>query len=405
MKKIFVSYRRIDSSYIAAIINEKLKHNFGSDAVYFDIDTIPLGTDFRKNISDAVGECDILLALIGDEWVSVADEQGNQRLSDPADTVRIEIESALARNIPVIPVLVGEAKMPTITEIPSSLQDLSFRNAAEVRAGHDLDQHLSRLISGIKSILEPEESKKKQTILQASSEKETDSFETHHLTQETPKNSKNTKRMIYIILLLLLAAGVSYIYLNQIQEKTVIQQNKNEHERIQSEKLKAKEIQRAKEKEEQIKKEELRRKNLKIAREKAERKKIEDEKNKRAKEKEKQIKKEELKRLNLEIARAKAERKKVEAEKIQRKKDNSKVAQTNFKINRWYHPKSEPKSLYIANITVNNKNKTYRIYCPTEMVRDITNGNWDESRTATDEDKKKFSGNFIVRRTMRRICD
>lgn len=173
MKKIFVSYRRIDSSYIAATINEKLKQNFGSDAVYFDIDNIPLGTDFRKNISDAVGECDILLALIGDEWVSAADEQGNPRLFDPYDTVRIEIESALARNIPVIPVLVGEAKMPKITEIPSSLQDLSFRNAAEVRAGHDLDQHLSRLISGIKSILDPEESKKKQIILQTSPEEDT----------------------------------------------------------------------------------------------------------------------------------------------------------------------------------------------------------------------------------------
>ena len=176
-----------------------------------------------------------------------------------------------------------------------------------------MDQHLSRLISGIKSILEPEESKEKQTILQASSEKETDSLETHHLAQETPKNSKNTKRMIYIILLLLLAAGVSYIYLNQIQEKTVIHENKN--------------------------------------------------------------------------------------------KDNSKVAKTDFKINSWRHLKSESKDLYKANITVNNKNKTYRIYCPTEMVRDITNGNWDKSRTATDEDKIKFSGNFIVRKAMRKICN
>jgi len=135
LTKVFISYRRDDSAYIAANIYEKLQNHFGGDSVFFDIDTIPLGTDFRKHISNSVQQCDVLLAVIGDSWVNSADEHGKKRLDDPADFVRLEIESALTREIPVIPVL-----------------ELSFRNATEVRAGLDLQQHLSRLITGIESL-------------------------------------------------------------------------------------------------------------------------------------------------------------------------------------------------------------------------------------------------------------
>jgi len=152
LTKVFISYRRDDSAYIAATLFEKLQNHFGGDSVFFDIDTIPLGTDFRKLISNSVQQCDVLLAVIGDSWVHATDEQGKKRLDDPADFVRLEIESALTREIPVIPVLVGKARMPRKDELPESLQELSFRNATEVRAGHDLQQHLSRLIAGIESL-------------------------------------------------------------------------------------------------------------------------------------------------------------------------------------------------------------------------------------------------------------
>ncbi len=150
--KIFVSYRRDDSAYVAAAINEKLEERFGADSVFFDIDSIPLGADFRQHISDAVGECDILLAIIGDSWVEAVDEHGNYRLNDPADFVRLELESALLRDIPVIPVLVDEASIPSKAVLPPSLQNLAFRNAAEVRAGRDLQQHLARLVKGVERV-------------------------------------------------------------------------------------------------------------------------------------------------------------------------------------------------------------------------------------------------------------
>lgn len=152
MPQIFLSYRRSDSAYAAATLSDKLQEHFGEDAVFFDVDTIPLGVDFRESIGNAVGECDVLLAIIGDQWVRAVDAQGNRRIDDPSDFVRIEIESALKRNIPVIPVLVDEVKMPAAADLPPSIQSIVFRNATELRAGRDLRQHLELLVQGIESI-------------------------------------------------------------------------------------------------------------------------------------------------------------------------------------------------------------------------------------------------------------
>lgn len=149
MPGIFISYRRDDSAYIAAAINEKFQQRFGEDHVFFDIDTIPLGVDFRDHIGGAVGGCDALLVVIGDQWVDAKDKTGQQRLHQPTDYVRVEIESALQRNVPVVPVLVGNAMMPTGADLPESIRDLAFRNAAEVRAGRDLGEHLERLVRDV----------------------------------------------------------------------------------------------------------------------------------------------------------------------------------------------------------------------------------------------------------------
>ena len=152
--KIFISYRREDSVYIAGIIYEKLEQHFGANSVFFDINSIPLGIDFRKHIAGKVGDCNILLAIIGDKWINANDNRGERRLEDAADFVRLEIEVALDRDIPVIPVLVGNAHMPATIELPFSLQELAFRNAAEVRAGRDVQQHLIRLVNGIDQLCE-----------------------------------------------------------------------------------------------------------------------------------------------------------------------------------------------------------------------------------------------------------
>jgi hypothetical protein len=91
-----------------------------------------LGDDFVEVITRAVGSCDVLLALIGDEWLTLTDKHGRRRLDDPDDFVRLEIEAALARNIRVIPILVDGASLPSTDELPDSLVKLVRRQALEL---------------------------------------------------------------------------------------------------------------------------------------------------------------------------------------------------------------------------------------------------------------------------------
>jgi len=150
MPRIFVSYRRDDSGYVAGMLTERLKKVFGFDSVFIDVEAIPLGADFRKNISDAVARSDVFLALIGDAWQGSTGQTG-RAIDDPDDFVRAEIEAALREHIPIIPVLVGKARMPAGAELPESLRPLAFRNAAEVRSGRDMNHHIETLIDDLQN--------------------------------------------------------------------------------------------------------------------------------------------------------------------------------------------------------------------------------------------------------------
>jgi flagellar biosynthesis GTPase FlhF len=149
MPKVFICYRREDSAYPAHQIYTILTNHFGSESVVFDVDTIPLGIDFRKYLNKQVSRCDILIAVIGDKWM----ENLKQGLDKPNDFVRIEIQAALKREIPVVPVLVGNATMPDEENLPPELAGLAYMQAAEVRAGPDLKVHLERLINGLEYLL------------------------------------------------------------------------------------------------------------------------------------------------------------------------------------------------------------------------------------------------------------
>lgn len=151
MPRIFISYRRDDSGYIAGMLAERLEDIFGAQSVFIDVDAIPLGVDFREYLNQAVAKSDLMLALIGDDWLTTKNAQGLRRLDDPADFVRIEIEAALKLKIPVVPVLLAQASMPLESELPPSLQSLAFRNAVEIRSGRDLNYHIEQLIRGLKT--------------------------------------------------------------------------------------------------------------------------------------------------------------------------------------------------------------------------------------------------------------
>ena len=150
MIQIFISYRREDSPEAAGRIYDRLKSHFGEKQVFFDIDSIPPGIDFREYISESVSKCDVLIVIIGERWFA-RDDNGVSRLENPSDFVRIEIEAALKRGIPVIPVPVGRAKLPAEAELPSNIKDLHYRNASEVRSGTSFEGHIQRLIDGIEN--------------------------------------------------------------------------------------------------------------------------------------------------------------------------------------------------------------------------------------------------------------
>jgi TonB family protein len=129
---IFVSYRRSDSQGEAGRLFDDLAKHFGEDAVFMDVAAIEAGRDFRKAIEEGVTKCGVLLVVIGLEWLDAKDERGARRLDDPSDFVRIETGSALRRDIPVIPVLVRGAKMPSAEQLPDELKELAYRNCIEL---------------------------------------------------------------------------------------------------------------------------------------------------------------------------------------------------------------------------------------------------------------------------------
>jgi formylglycine-generating enzyme required for sulfatase activity len=153
MAEVFISYRRQDAKAIAGRIFDRLEARFGRDAVFMDIDSIPPGVDFPEWLSENVAQASVVLALIGHAWVDARDEQGQRRLDNPNDFVRIEIEAALARKIPVVPLLIDGAPFPRIEELPTSLQPLTRRNAAFLDAGRDFNVHIARLIAAVEPYL------------------------------------------------------------------------------------------------------------------------------------------------------------------------------------------------------------------------------------------------------------
>jgi hypothetical protein len=106
--------------------------------------------DFRKYIDHSVSDCGVCLVVMGAGWLTATDSTGQRRIDDPKDHVRIEIEAALARNIPVVPLLVGGASMPPAMELPKGLWDLVFRNSIALRADPDFHRDVDRLVAGLK---------------------------------------------------------------------------------------------------------------------------------------------------------------------------------------------------------------------------------------------------------------
>jgi TIR domain/Sel1 repeat/SPOR domain len=150
---VFICYRREESAFAARAIHDRVVQRLARENVFLDVDNIDLGVDWFNVLTERVGACDALVAVIGRNWVSSADKDNQRRIDDPDDFVRIEIEAALKRNVRVIPVFVDGAKMPKASELPESLKGLARRQGIEVSpAGFDAD--VEKLTHALRSILE-----------------------------------------------------------------------------------------------------------------------------------------------------------------------------------------------------------------------------------------------------------
>src|SRR5262249_46294491 len=129
--KIFISYRRDDSAGHAGRLTDRLEQEFGRDSLFIDVDAIPLGVNFVKVLYEEVSKCGMLLAVIGPNWLDARDEDGNPRLQNPSDFVRIEIAAALQRDIPVIPILLDGARIPRAIGLPDDIKELASRNGLD----------------------------------------------------------------------------------------------------------------------------------------------------------------------------------------------------------------------------------------------------------------------------------
>jgi hypothetical protein len=122
--KIFISYRREDSSWLTRLIYDKLLKDFSEEQLFIDVDSIAPGDDFVTYIEEAVKNCDVLLAVIGQKWLEII-----QAKSGEIDFVSLEIAAALKNNIKVIPILAENTKMPSAKDLPDELKPLTRKNA------------------------------------------------------------------------------------------------------------------------------------------------------------------------------------------------------------------------------------------------------------------------------------
>lgn len=154
MSKVFISYRRDDSSDASGRIYDRLVRDLGPANVFMDVDNIPPGVDFSEHIRKTVQKCSVLLAIINRTWLDGKDGK-SRRINDPEDFVRIEIEQALRQDATtVIPVLLHGTPMPSAADLPTKMQRLAILNAKKIDH-HSFHQDLDPLVNYIKLHLEP----------------------------------------------------------------------------------------------------------------------------------------------------------------------------------------------------------------------------------------------------------
>lgn len=151
---VFINYRRDDSRFAAGLIYERLRRQFSASRLFIDVDSITGGADFQKLLENRLGQTRVMLSIIGDRWVDIRSQDGNRRLEETGDFVRLEIVRALAHGITIIPVLLDQAQLPDTNSLPPDLRPLLDRQVRRVR--HEtFGPDMAVIVNDIKLALRP----------------------------------------------------------------------------------------------------------------------------------------------------------------------------------------------------------------------------------------------------------
>jgi len=134
LPRIFLCYRREDTQDAAGRLHDRLVDAFGAERVFMDIDSVPLGIDFVEHVAEQIGRCKVVIVMIGKQWRTIKDKKRRRRLDTEDDLVRAEIRAALQQKIPVIPVTVQNAALPSAEDLPDDIRLLARRNGIQLDA-------------------------------------------------------------------------------------------------------------------------------------------------------------------------------------------------------------------------------------------------------------------------------
>lgn len=158
VQRVFISYRRQETSAYAGRIYDAMIARFGEGNVFMDVEMAP-GIDFVDHINEVLSGCAALIVVIGPNWTTAEGEDGQPRLQDPDDFVRLEVANGMRHpTATVIPVLVGNARMPRADQLPEELQPITRRNALELSDGRwrydvgRLNETLEHLLEGLTGV-------------------------------------------------------------------------------------------------------------------------------------------------------------------------------------------------------------------------------------------------------------
>lgn len=147
---VFISYRRKDRPMSTGRIYDYLSAKLQEGRVFMDVRNICLGREWLFEIGRKIDDAEILIAVIGPEWLPAgfAPAKDAQSASNEDDFVVLEIEKAAANGIPIVPVLVDGAPLPSAELLPETLKFLPNRQAFSISYDNFLED-ASRLLKGL----------------------------------------------------------------------------------------------------------------------------------------------------------------------------------------------------------------------------------------------------------------